>query len=264
MQNCSPLTAPGYSEIKINIEQLNTWYREHHVLNNIDMKIYTNSITGLIGPSGCGKSTFLRCLNRLNDLIKTFKMSGNIHVDGEDIYSQDADVVLVRRKIGMVFQHPNPFPMSIYDNVAFGVKEHNKKISKADLNDVVHESLKQANLWKEVNAKLFSSALSLSGGQQQRLCIARVLAVKPEVLLFDEPCSSLDPVSTSKIEELMQELKKRYTIIVVTHNLGQARRISDFLGFFLDGKLVEFGAAADIFLKPKEKTTEDYLSGCFG
>ena len=264
MQNYSTLTAPSYSEVKIIINKLNSWYRVQQVLNNINMEIQANSITGLIGPSGCGKSTFLRCLNRLNDLIKTFKMNGTILVDGEDIYGQSTDVVLVRRKVGMVFQNPNPFPMSIYDNVAFGVKEHNKKISKSDLNDIVHESLKQANLWKEVNAKLFSSAFSLSGGQQQRLCIARVLAVKPEIILFDEPCSSLDPVSTSKIEELMLDLKKRYTIIVVTHNLGQARRISDYLVFFLDGILVEFGAAVDIFLKPREKTTEDYLSGCFG
>jgi phosphate transport system ATP-binding protein len=233
-------------------------------LDGLNLKLTPRSITGLIGPSGCGKSTFLRCLNRLNDLIPSFRLEGSIILDGEDIYRPDTDVVRVRRRIGMVFQQPNPFPMSIFDNVAFAVREHNPKITKGDTQDIVVESLKRAILWEEVQDKLHRSGLSLSGEQQQRLCIARVLAVMPEVILLDEPCSALDPRATAKIEELLLQLKDLYSIVVVTHNLGQARRISDHLGFFLDGRLVEYGVAADVFTNPREKTTEDYLVGNFG
>lgn len=249
---------------KISVENLNTWYGSFAALKNINMKIYPCSITGLIGPSGCGKSTFLRCLNRLNDLFKSFRMEGSVTLEGEDIYHPGTDVVLIRRKVGMVFQHPNPFPMSVYENVAFGVREHNRQIKKSDLDDIVVESLKKANLWEEVKNKLNNSGLSLSGGQQQRLCIARVLAVMPEVILLDEPCASLDPVSTSKIEELLLQLKNSYTVVVVTHNLGQARRISDQMGFFLHGNLVEYSPTYEMVTNPRERTTEDYLSGNFG
>jgi phosphate transport system ATP-binding protein len=254
----------AHNSCKIRVESLSAWYGSFHVLKDIDMEIYPRSITGLIGPSGCGKSTFLRCLNRLNDLVKSFKLEGAIDLEGENIYERDTDVVLVRRKIGMVFQHPNPFPMSVYDNVAFGVREHNRQVKKTDLDAIVRQSLERANLWDEVKDKLNSSGLSLSGGQQQRLCIARVLAVMPEVILLDEPCSSLDPVSTAKIEELLLQLKNSYTVVVVTHNLGQARRVSDYLGFFLNGKLVEYDTAIGVMNNPREKSTGDYLAGNFG
>jgi phosphate transport system ATP-binding protein len=246
------------SDYKIEVNNLSCWYGPDHVLKNININIRPRSITGLIGPSGCGKSTFLRCLNRLNDLVRSFKMDGKIRLEGMDIYRPEVDVVLVRRKIGMVFQHPNPFPMSIYDNIAFGVREHNKQIKKNELEHIVVESLKRANLWNEVKDKLNQSGLSISGGQQQRLCIARILAVMPEVILLDEPCSSLDPVSTAKIEELLLQLKDSYTVVLVTHNLGQARRISDYIGFFLNGK------AAEMMINPQQKATEDYLAGNFG
>lgn len=249
---------------KISVENLSTWYGSHHVLRNIGMTFPERSITGFIGPSGCGKSTFLRCLNRLNDLVGSFRLEGKISLEGEDIYQPGVDVVMVRRKIGMVFQQPNPFPVSIFENVAFAVREHHPKIKKDELENIVEESLKQANLWEEVKDKLHQSALKLSGGQQQRLCIARLLAVKPDVILLDEPCSALDPVATAKIEELLFQLKDVYTVVVVTHNLGQARRISDYLGFFLDGKLVEYGPAAELITNPREKSTEDYLAGNFG
>lgn len=251
-------------KIKVTVTGLSTWYGSHQVLEDVNMDFRQSTITGLIGPSGCGKSTFLRCLNRLNDLVPSFRLQGSITLEGQNIYNQDADVVMVRRRIGMVFQQPNPFPMSIFENVAYGVKEHNVKISKGSLEQIVVESLTRANLWEEVKDKLHSSGLSLSGGQQQRLCIARVLAVMPEVILLDEPCSSLDPISTAKIEELLHQLKDYYTVVVVTHNLGQARRISDYLGFFLNGHLVEYGAAVDITINPREKATEDYLAGNFG
>lgn len=254
----------AHKNCKIRVESLSAWYGSFHVLKDIDMEIFPRSITGLIGPSGCGKSTFLRCLNRLNDLVKYFKMEGVIDLEGENIYERDADVVLVRRKIGMVFQHPNPFPMSVYDNVAFGVREHNRQVKKTDLDGIIRQSLKNANLWDEVKDKLNAPGLSLSGGQQQRLCIARVLAVMPEVILLDEPCSSLDPVSTAKIEELLLQLKNSYTVVVVTHNLGQARRVSDYLGFFLNGNLVEYDTAAAVINSPREKSTGDYLAGNFG
>lgn len=249
---------------KVTVTNLSTWYGNHQVLEDINMGFRQGTINGLIGPSGCGKSTFLRCLNRLNDLVPSFRLRGSVTLEGQDIYHQSADVVMVRRRIGMVFQQPNPFPMSIFENVAYGVKEHNGKIGKEHLKEIVVESLRRANLWEEVKDKLPSSGLSLSGGQQQRLCIARVLAVMPEVILLDEPCSSLDPVSTAKIEELLFQLKDYYTVVVVTHNLGQARRISDYLGFFLGGRLIEYGPAADIITNPREKATEDYLAGNFG
>lgn len=249
---------------KITVNDVSTWYGSNAVLKEINMIIREQTITGLIGPSGCGKSTFLRCLNRLNDLVMHFRIKGEISLDGENIYAPHTNVVLMRRRIGMVFQQPNPFPASIFDNVAFGAREHNRQIKRAELTDIVEESLKKANLWKEVSLKLNCSALNLSGGQQQRLCIARVLAVKPEIILFDEPCSSLDPASTAKIEELMVGLKDSYSVVVVTHNLGQAKRISDYVGFFLDGRLVEYGLTPEIFNNPQNKFTADYLEGNFG
>jgi phosphate transport system ATP-binding protein len=249
---------------KITVSNVSTWYGSQAVLKDINMNIRERAITGLIGPSGCGKSTFLRCLNRLNDLVTYFLLKGEIALDGDNIYSQDTDVVLMRRRIGMVFQQPNPFPMSIFDNIAFGVREHNRRIKQKDLAYIVEESLKKANLWDEVYLKLNDSALNLSGGQQQRLCIARVLAVMPEIIIFDEPCSSLDPASTAKIEELMVKLKNSYSVVVVTHNIGQAKRISDYIGFFLNGRLVEYGPAPEIINNPQEKVTEDYLEGNFG
>ncbi|MFZ5899575.1 MAG: phosphate ABC transporter ATP-binding protein PstB [Bacillota bacterium] len=250
--------------VRITVQNFSTWYGSQSILDQVNMDIHPRSITGLIGPSGCGKSTFLRCLNRLNDLIKSFRYKGLITLDSEDIYDPEVDVVLLRRRVGMVFQLPNPFPMSIFDNIALGVREHNPRLGKSDLDDVVEASLRQANLWGEVKDTLHKSALSLSGGQQQRLCIARVLAVKPEVILLDEPCSSLDPLSTAKMEHLLFELKNLYSIVVVTHNLGQARRISDNLGFFLNGVLVEHGPASEILTNPRRKETEDYLIGNFG
>lgn len=252
------------NQYRISVQNLSSWYGSHNVLKSINMGISPCAITAFIGPSGCGKSTFLRCMNRLNDLVASFRLEGRISLDGEDIYQSSLDAVMVRRKVGMVFQHPNPFPMSVFDNVAFGVREHNRHIKKSELEDIVVESLRKASLWEEVKDKLYGSGLSLSGGQQQRLCIARVLAVMPEVILLDEPCSSLDPISTAKIEELLVQLKNIYTVIMVTHNMGQARRISDCLGFFLDGQLVEYGSTADIITNPREKATEDYLAGNFG
>ncbi|MEW6697473.1 MAG: phosphate ABC transporter ATP-binding protein PstB [Bacillota bacterium] len=253
-----------HNHSKITVSNVSTWYGSTAVLKEINMIIRERTITGLIGPSGCGKSTFLRCLNRLNDLVTYFRIQGEISLDGENIYAPDTNVVLMRRRIGMVFQQPNPFPVSIFDNVAFGAREHNRQIKKTELSDIVEESLKKANLWKEVSLKLNCSALTLSGGQQQRLCIARVLAVKPEIILLDEPCSSLDPASTAKIEELIMELKDSYSVVVVTHNLGQAKRITDYIGFFLDGSLVEYGLAPEVINNPRNKVTGDYLSGNFG
>jgi len=249
------------SENKIEVKDLNLWYNENHALKNITVDIRSNKVTALIGPSGCGKTTFIRTLNRMNDLIDNVKISGKVFLDGKNIYDPDVDVVSLRKRVGMVFQKPNPFPMTIYDNVAYGPKAHG---IKNGLKEIVEESLKSAALWDEVKDRLDKPALDLSGGQQQRLCIARTLAVKPEVILFDEPCSALDPISTAKIEELINELKKNYTIVIVTHNMQQAARVSDFTGFFLLGKLVEFGKTKDIFERPKERTTEDYITGRFG
>lgn len=250
-------------ESKIEIEKLNLFYGSNHALKDVDMNIRTNGITAFIGPSGCGKSTFLKTLNRMNDLVDGVKISGTVMLDGENIYDPKVDTTLLRKKIGMVFQQPNPFPMSIYDNVAYGPRIHGIK-SKTQLDEIVEESLKGAAIFDEVKDRLKKSALGLSGGQQQRLCIARALAVKPEVLLMDEPTSALDPISTLKIEDLMQELKSRYTVAIVTHNMQQAARVSDYTAFFLLGEVVEFGDTDTIFTRPKDKSTEDYITGRFG
>ena len=247
----------------MDVKDLNLWYGDKQALKNINIPIYEKKITGLIGPSGCGKSTFLRCLNRMNDLIPTVKIDGKILLDGKNIYDKDVDVVELRKRVGMVFQKPNPFPMSIYDNVAYGPKIHGIK-DKKKLDEIVEWALKKAALWDEVKDNLKKSALGLSGGQQQRLCIARTIAVKPEVILMDEPTSALDPISTLKIEDLMAELKKDYTIVIVTHNMQQASRISDYTAFFLMGEVVEFDKTEKIFLEPSKKETEDYISGRFG
>jgi len=248
--------------IKIAVRGLNVYYGSFHALKDISMDICRGEITALIGPSGCGKSTFLKTLNRMNDLVGNARVTGSIRLDGYEILG-DIDVVALRRRVGMVFQKPNPFPMSIYDNVAFGPRIHGIK-NKAVLDDIVEESLRLAALWDEVRDRLHRSALGISGGQQQRLCIARALATQPEVLLMDEPTSALDPVSTMKIEELCCRLKKRYTIVMVTHNMQQARRISDKTAFFLMGDLVEYGATRKIFSKPQDERTERYISGRFG
>jgi len=250
------------TQSQIEVENLDLWYGEKQALKNISMQIPKNSVTALIGPSGCGKSTFIRCLNRMNDLIKNCRVEGKVSIEGKDIYGKEVDVVDLRKHVGMVFQKPNPFPMSIYDNIAYGPRIHG--VSKKDLDGIVEGALHSAAIWNEVSDRLKSPALSLSGGQQQRLCIARTLAVKPEIILFDEPCSALDPISTSKIEELIMNLKKDYTIVIVTHNMQQAARISDYTGFFLMGELIEFGQTRQIFHSPLEKSTEDYITGRFG
>ncbi len=248
---------------KISTRDLNVYYGQFHALKNVTLNILPNHITALIGPSGCGKSTFLRCLNRMNDLVEGARVQGSVLLDGEDINDPRTDVVALRRRVGMVFQHPNPFPMSIYDNVAYGPRIHGIR-RRSVLNDIVERSLRQAALWDEVKDKLRQSALALSGGQQQRLCIARVLAVEPEVLLMDEPASALDPTATFRIEELMQDLKDRYTIVIVTHNMQQAARVSQYTGFFYKGELYEFGETAKIFTNPDRRETEDYIRGRFG
>ena len=247
---------------KLNVKDLELFYGDNKALKGINMNIKSNRVTALIGPSGCGKSTFLRTLNRMNDLIDNVTIKGLVEVDGEDIYKSD-DVIKLRTKVGMVFQKPNPFPMSIYDNVAYGPRTHGIK-DKKELDKIVEESLKGAAIWDEVKDRLKSSALGLSGGQQQRICIARAIAMKPEVILMDEPTSALDPISTLKIEELIENLKKQYTIIIVTHNMQQAARISDDTGFFLNGELVEFNETKTIFTNPFDKRTEDYITGRFG
>ena len=247
---------------KISVSGLNLFYGENHALKDINIKIRENTVMALIGPSGCGKSTFLKCLNRMNDLVEGCKITGDICLDGEDIYG-DIDVNLLRKRVGMVFQKPNPFPMSIYDNVAYGPRTHGIR-SKAKLDDIVEKSLRNAAIWDELKDRLKKSALGLSGGQQQRLCIARALAVEPEVLLMDEPTSALDPISTSKIEDLAVELKSKYTIIMVTHNMQQAVRISDNTAFFLLGEMVEYGKSDQLFSMPQDKRTEDYITGRFG
>ena len=247
----------------ISAKDLCLWYGTTQALKNINIEIPERSITALIGPSGCGKSTFLKTLNRMNDLIPSVRIEGTVTYGGQDIFSSNVDVNDLRKEIGMVFQKPNPFPMSIYDNIAYGPRTHGIK-NKIQLDDIVEEALQGAAIWDEVKDRLKKSALGLSGGQQQRLCIARALAVKPKVLLMDEPTSALDPISTSKIEDLTQQLKKDYTIIMVTHNMQQAVRISDNTAFFLLGELVEFGNTEDIFSQPTDKRTEDYITGRFG
>lgn len=243
---------------KIITKNLDLFYGENHALKDINLNIEQNAITAFIGPSGCGKSTYLRCLNRMNDLVKDCKITGTITLDGEDIYDSRVDTTVLRKKVGMVFQQPNPFPMSIYDNVAYGPRIHGLK-EKAKLDEIVEKSLKGAAIWEEVKDRLHKSALGLSGGQQQRLCIARALAVQPEVILMDEPTSALDPISTSKIEELAMELRKEYTIVMVTHNMQQAARISDRTVFFLLGEVIEEGRTEELFAMPKNKKTEDYI-----
>lgn len=245
---------------KITVESLNLHYGENHALKNVNMEIADHAITAFIGPSGCGKSTFLRCLNRMNDLVDGCRVEGKVILDGEDIYDKRVDTTLLRKKVGMVFQQPNPFPMSIYDNIAYGPRLHGIK-NKKELDEIVERSLQGAAIFEEVKDRLHKSALGLSGGQQQRLCIARALAVSPEVLLMDEPTSALDPISTLKIEELMETLKKKYTVVIVTHNMQQAARVSDDTAFFLVGEVVEKNATSEIFARPQDKRTEDYITG---
>ena len=248
---------------KISVENLNLHYGENHALKDVNMEIADHAITAFIGPSGCGKSTFLRCLNRMNDLVDSCRVEGKVILDGEDIYDKRVDTTLLRKKVGMVFQQPNPFPMSIYDNIAYGPRLHGIK-NKKELDEIVERSLQGAAIFEEVKDRLHKSALGLSGGQQQRLCIARALAVSPEVLLMDEPTSALDPISTLKIEELMETLKKKYTVVIVTHNMQQAARVSDDTAFFLVGEVVEKNATSEIFARPQDKRTEDYITGRFG
>ena len=247
----------------LSVQDLCLWYGSHQALTNINIEIPEKSITALIGPSGCGKSTFLKTLDRMNDLIPDVKITGSVKYKGEDIFDPTVDVSELRRQVGMVFQKPNPFPMSIYDNIAYGPRTHGMK-NKAKLDEIVEQSLRGAAIWDEVKDRLKKNALGLSGGQQQRLCIARALAVEPDVLLMDEPTSALDPISTSKIEELAMELKEKYTIVIVTHNMQQAVRISDHTAFFLLGELVEYGETEKLFSQPQDKRTEDYITGRFG
>ena len=249
--------------VKVKVENLNFYYGDFQALKNINIEIHENKITALIGPSGCGKSTFIETIDRMYDLIEDTRADGHILFDEMDILKSDVDVVELRKRIGMVFQKPNPFPKSISENVLYAVKRHGD-VDKVAFNEIVENSLRKASLWDEVKSKLHQSAFSLSGGQQQRLCIARTLATKPEVILMDEPTSALDPIATSKIEELLQELKKEYTVIIVTHSMQQAARISDYTGFFLNGELIEFGNTKDIFTNPKDKRTEDYITGRYG
>lgn len=247
----------------IRVQDLHLYYGDNHALKGVDMEIRKNAVTAFIGPSGCGKSTFLKTLNRMNDLVENVRIEGTVQLDGEDIYDPAVDTTLLRKRVGMVFQQPNPFPMSIYDNVAYGPRVHGIR-DKKTLDRIVEESLRDAAIYDEVKDRLKTSALGLSGGQQQRLCIARALAVQPEVLLMDEPTSALDPISTSKIEELMEELKKKYTVVIVTHNMQQAVRVADDTAFFLLGELIEFGDTKKMFSYPQDKRTEDYITGRFG
>ena len=250
-------------ENKIQVNKLKLYYGENMALNKVTINVVKNSVLALIGPSGCGKSTFLKTLNRMNDLIDGVRIEGEVLLDGEDIFAPDVDVVRLRKRVGMVFQRPNPFPMSIYDNVAYGPRIHGQK-DKAKLDELVEKSLTGAALWDEVKDRQKSSAMSLSGGQQQRLCIARALATDPELMLFDEPTSALDPIATANIEELITELKERVTILIVTHNMQQAARISDYTAYMYLGEMVEFGVTDQIFIKPRRKETEDYITGRFG
>lgn len=248
---------------KITVQKLNLYYGKKHALKNVDMEIRGNAVTAFIGPSGCGKSSLLKCINRMNDLVECAHVEGQVLLDGENVYDRRVDTTLLRKKVGMVFQQPNPFDMSIYDNVAYGPRLHGIR-DKRRLDGIVEEALKGAAVFEEVKDRVGRSALGLSGGQQQRVCIARALAVEPEVLLLDEPTSALDPVSTSRIEELLRGLKKKYTVVIVTHNMQQAARISDDTAFFLLGELVEFGSVCDIFSRPRDRRTKDYITGRFG
>ncbi|WP_025228026.1 phosphate ABC transporter ATP-binding protein PstB [Fimbriimonas ginsengisoli] len=256
-------TAPVAAQPKISAQSLNFFYGAFQALKGVNVDVPANRVTAFIGPSGCGKSTFLRCLNRMNDLIDGTRIEGKITLDGTDIYDASVDPVELRKEVGMVFQKPNPFPMSIYDNIAYGPRIHGVR-EKSKLDEIVEGSLKKAALWEEVKDKLKQSGLMLSGGQQQRLCIARTMAVDPKIILMDEPCSALDPIATSRIEDLIFELKRDYTIVIVTHNMQQAQRASDFTAFFMMGELIEFNATPSLFLHPKQQRTEDYISGRFG
>ncbi len=251
------------NRVKISVKNLNLYYGDNHALKDVSMDIHENAITAFIGPSGCGKSTFLKTLNRMNDMVDNVRIEGKVSLNGEDIYGGNVDTTILRKRVGMVFQQPNPFPMSIYDNIAYGPRVHGIK-NKSQLDQIVEESLKSAAIFDEVKDRLKKSALGLSGGQQQRICIARSLAVSPEILLMDEPTSALDPISTSKIEDLMEKLKKKYTVVVVTHNMQQAVRVSDYTAFFLVGEMVEYNKTKTIFSYPQDKRTEDYITGRFG
>ena len=267
-QSSSPEIAPepvleSAVEPKIETKSLEFFYDNFQALTNVSLDVAPNKVTALIGPSGCGKSTYLRCLNRMNDLIEGTRLEGSIKIDGIDIYSPDVDPVELRKSVGMVFQKPNPFPKSIWENIAYGPKIHGVR-KKSELNDIVERCLKRAYLWNDVKDKLDQNAFGLSGGQQQRLCIARTIAVEPEVILMDEPCSALDPIATARIEELILELRNDYTIVIVTHNMQQAQRASDYTAFFMQGEVVEFNETETIFLNPQQKKTEDYISGRFG
>ncbi|MCU7940335.1 MAG: phosphate ABC transporter ATP-binding protein PstB [gamma proteobacterium symbiont of Bathyaustriella thionipta] len=257
-------SAQKIPETKITVRDLNLYYGDNHALHNIDMDIYKNKITALIGPSGCGKSTFLRCLNRMNDLINSVRVDGEVFIDNKNIYDKDVDEVSVRKRVGMVFQQPNPFPKSIYDNVSYAPLKHGFVKKGNSCNELVEKSLIQAGLWEEVKDKLSQPGTSLSGGQQQRLCIARTIAVQPDIILMDEPTSALDPISTEKIEALMLELKEKYAIITVTHNMQQAGRVADYTAFFHMGDLIEYADTETIFINPGKKKTEDYITGRYG
>ncbi len=258
-----PALNPEIDDVVLDVDELSLWYGAGRALYDVSMRIGRNKVTALIGPSGCGKSTLLRCFNRLNDLVDAVRITGNIRFDGSGIFDPGNDLNALRRQIGMVFQKSNPFPKSIYENVAYGCRIHGMN-RKRDLDEVVERSLRGAALWNEVKDRLDESALGLSGGQQQRLCIARAIAVEPEVILLDEPCSALDPIATGKIEDLMQELKHRYTLLIVTHNMQQASRVSEFTGFLYMGRLIEYGVTEDLFVRPMKKETEDYITGRFG
>ncbi|MBF0275132.1 MAG: phosphate ABC transporter ATP-binding protein [Nitrospinae bacterium] len=251
-------------KIKIACKRVNVYYGDKHAIRDVNLEIGKNEVTAFIGPSGCGKSTFLRCINRMNDTIDICRVEGEIEIDNENIYDKSLDVVLLRARVGMVFQKPNPFPKSIYDNVAYGPKIHGIASTKGELEGIVETSLKKAGLWEEVNDRLDQPGTGLSGGQQQRLCIARAIAVQPEIILMDEPCSALDPIATAKIEELIEELKENYTIVIVTHSMQQAARVSQKTAFFHLGDLVEYGETEDIFTNPVNKLTQDYITGRYG
>ena len=255
---------PGPPDVRVAAHNFNFWYGAHQALRNISMDMYSRHVTAIIGPSGCGKSTFLRSLNRMNDVIAGVRMEGEIIIDEQNIISPDIDVVTLRRNVGMVFQQPNPFPKTIFENIAYGLRINGLVNSTIERESRVEEALRQAAIWEEVKDRLHKNALSMSGGEQQRLCIARALAVRPEILLMDEPASALDPISTSKIEDLIFRLKKEYTIVIVTHNMQQAARVSDYTAFFLQGELVELGPTVQIFTNPRDKRTEDYITGRFG
>ncbi len=257
-------SVPETQPVKIEVSELSFYYGTKRALENITLQVRSNIVTALIGPSGCGKSTFLRTLNRMNDIIPNIRVEGRVLLNGRDVYGRDVDVVALRRQVGMVFQRSNPFPKSIFDNVAYGPRLNRMVRSRSELHELVEKSLQAAALWDEVKDRLHESALALSGGQQQRLCIARALAVAPDVLLMDEPASALDPIATQRIEELIYQLKKRYTIVIVTHNMQQAARVSDVTAFFMAGRMVEFGRTDEMFTNPKDKLTEDYVTGRFG